>query len=181
VLSSSDNEPYSAIQFDITVPDGFDIYDVTAGEDLTACQLTFSQKDMTRFRVVAYIEDKTEFGAGDAVVANLTVSASSVIEEDARKLTISNIYAVADNGNDEVRLEDSTLSFSQSTSVGSGFATFAVKGGEEITITSLETMEIAVYSVDGRLVRKVNAKEGTTRISVPAGMYIVNGEKVTVY
>ena len=181
VLSSSDSEPYSAIQFDITVPDGFDIYDVTAGEDLTACQLTFSQKDMTRFRVVAYIEDKTEFGAGDAVVANLTVSASSVIEEDARKLTISNIYAVADNGNDEVRLEDSTLSFSQSTSVGSGFATFAVKGGEEITITSLETMEIAVYSVDGRLVRKVNAKEGTTHISVPAGMYIVNGEKVTVY
>lgn len=179
-LSSSSTETYSAIQFDITVPDGFDIYDITVGEDLPACQLTYSQKDMNSFRVVAYIKDKTEFNAGDEVIANLTAYVSSVIEEDARELTISNIYAV-DNNNNEVRLENSSFSFTQGTSVDSGFETFSVKGGEEIIITSLEAQEIAIHSIDGRLVRRINAKEGTTRVPVPQGVYIVNGEKILVY
>jgi hypothetical protein len=56
-----------------------------------------------------------------------------------------------------------------------------VEGGEFITVTALEAQCIAVYSVDGRLVRKVDVAEGTTRIALPSGLYIVNGEKVLVY
>ena len=48
-------------------------------------------------------------------------------------------------------------------------------------MTALEAQEIAVYSVDGRLVRKVRVNAGTTAIALPAGMYVVNGEKVMVY
>lgn len=178
VLSSGSNETYSAIQFDIAIPDGFDIYDVTIGE--VECPLTYTQKDMNNFRVVAYLDDNSEFGTGDEIIAMLTVSTNDVIEEDARKLVLSNIYAV-DANNDEVRLENSTVSFTQATSVGNTYATYSVKGGECITVTTLKAQEIAVYSVDGRLVHKLNAKEGTTRIEVPQGVYIVNGEKVVVY
>ncbi|MBP3407601.1 MAG: CotH kinase family protein [Bacteroidaceae bacterium] len=178
VLSSGSNETYSAIQFDIAIPDGFDIYDVTIGD--VECPLTYTQKDMNNFRVVAYLNDNSEFSTGDEIIAKLTVTTNYVIEEDARKLVLSNIYAV-DANNDEVRLENSTISFTQATSVGSTYATYSVKGGECITVTTLKAQEIAVYSVDGRLVRKFNAKEGTTRIEVPQGVYIVNGEKAVVY
>ena len=178
VLSSGSNETYSAIQFDIAIPDGFDIYDVTIGD--VECPLTYTQKDMNNFRVVAYLNDNSEFSTGDEIIAKLTVTTNYVIEEDARKLVLSNIYAV-DANNDEVRLENSTISFTQATSVGSTYATYSVKGGECITVTTLKAQEIAVYSVDGRLIRKFNAKEGTTRIEVPQGVYIVNGEKAVVY
>lgn len=178
VLSSGSNETYSALQFDIAIPDGFDIYDITMGD--VECPLTYTQKDMNNFRVVAYLDDNSEFGTGDEIIAKLTVSTNDVIEEDARKLVLSNIYAV-DANNDEVRLENSTVSFTQATSVGSTYATYSVKGGECITVTTLKAQEIAVYSVDGRLVHKLNAKEGTSRIKVPQGVYIVNGEKVVVY
>ena len=178
VLSSGSNETYSALQFDIAIPDGFDICDITVGD--VECPLTYTQKDMNNFRVVAYLDDNSEFGTGDEIIAKLTVSTNNVIEEDARKLVLSNIYAV-DANNDEVRLENSTVSFTQATSVGSTYATYSVKGGECITVTTLKAQEIAVYSVDGRLVHKLNAKEGTSRIEVPQGVYIVNGEKVVVY
>ena len=178
VLSSGSNETYSAIQFDIAIPDGFDIYDITIGD--VECPLTYTQKDMNNFRVVAYLDDNSEFGTGDEIIAKLTVSTNDVIEEDARKLVLSNIYAV-DANNDEVRLENSTVSFTQATSIGNTYATYSVKGGECITVTTLKAQEIAVYSVDGRLVHKLNAKEGTSRIEVPQGVYIVNGEKVVVY
>lgn len=178
VLSSGSNETYSAIQFDIAIPDGFDIYDVTIGD--VECPLTYTQKDMNNFRVVAYLNDNSEFSTGDEIIAKLTVTTNYVIEEDARKLVLSNIYAV-DANNDEVRLENSTISFTQATSIGNTYATYSVKGGECITVTTLKAQEIAVYSVDGRLVRKFNAKEGTTRIEVPQGVYIVNGEKAVVY
>ena len=178
VLSSGSNETYSAIQFDIAIPDGFDICDITVGD--VECPLTYTQKDMNNFRVVAYLDDNSEFGTGDEIIAKLTVSTNNVIEEDARKLVLSNIYAV-DANNDEVRLENSTVSFTQATSIGNTYATYSVKGGECITVTTLKAQEIAVYSVDGRLVHKLNAKEGTSRIEVPQGVYIVNGEKVVVY
>ena len=57
----------------------------------------------------------------------------------------------------------------------------AIKGGDCITITALEAHNVDIYAVDGRLVRKLTVTEGTTRVSLPAGMYIVNGKKVLVY
>ena len=179
-ISSSSEETYSAMQFDVNVPDGMDVPDITIGENIAQYNMECTQKDMNNFRFVIYPDDNAAFNTGEEIIVNLKVSASSVIEEDARKITVSNIYVV-DNNLDELRLDDSILYFTQTTSINENLATYSVKGGEKITVTALEAQEIAVYSVDGRLVRKVNAKEGTTTINVPQGIYVVNGEKVMVY
>ena len=92
---------------------------------------------------------------------------------------IVNAYAI-DGNNEEVRFDDAEIAFTQSTGISNAFLTYAVKGGDCITVTALEAQEIAVYSVDGRLVRKVQVNAGTARIAVPAGVYVVNGEKVLV-
>ena len=172
------SEDYKALQFDVRVPDGVSIDDVVTTEALASHNLTYEMLDMNTYRVIIYSEDNETFGADDAI---LTFQASSmyVVAEDDRLFRIVNAYAV-DGNNEEVRFDDAEIAFTQSTGISDAFLTYAVKGGDCITVTALEAQEIAVYSVDGRLVRKVQVNAGTTRIAVPAGVYVVNGEKVLV-
>ena len=179
-LLSYNTEGYSALQFDIKVPDGLFIYDITPGAELEGYNFLYSQIDMTTYRVVFYSDENCEFTTGDDVVANITASVLSVVEEDLCAIEICNAYAV--NGdNDERRLNDASIRFGQATGIGNNFATVAIKGGDCITITALEAHNVYIYGVDGRLVRKLTVTEGTTRVSLPAGLYIVNGKKVLVY
>jgi hypothetical protein len=129
---------------------------------------------------VFYSDDNTNINSSDDVIVNIDANATSVIEEDACAIEILNAYAV-DGNNEEVRFDDVKIAFSQSTGVADVYATFSLKGGDCVKVTALEAQEIAIYSVDGRLVRKVHVNAGTTRIALPAGVYVVNGEKVLVY
>ncbi len=172
------SEDYKALQFDVRVPDGVSIDDVVTTEALASHNLTYEMLDMNTYRVIIYSEDNEIFGTDDAI---LTFQASSmyVVAEDDRSFRIVNAYAV-DGNNEEVRFDDAEIAFTQSTGISNAFLTYAVKGGDCITVTALEAQEIAVYGVDGRLVRKVQVNAGTARIAVPAGVYVVNGEKVLV-
>ena len=179
-LLSYSGEDYTAMQFDIKVPDGVFINDVVAGDVLDSHNFVYEMLDMNTYRVVVYSDDNMLFNSAADAVVNIVANATSVIEEDACAIEIVNAYAV-DNNNEEVRFDDAKIAFSQSTGISDVYATFSVKGGDCIKVTALEAQEIAVYSVDGRLVRKVRVNAGTTRIAVPAGVYVVNGEKVLVY
>ena len=103
----------------------------------------------------------------------------SVIDEASRKVEISNIYVV-DSNCDELRLGDMAMSFGQETGIVGNYVSYSVKGGDCITVTALENQDITVYGADGRILYQLRACEGTTKIEVPAGMYIVNGKKVLV-
>ena len=72
-LLSYNNEPYNAIQFDLKVPDGLFINDITAGDCLAKHVFNFSQLDMNTYRVVAYTEDNSTFTTGDDIVANINM------------------------------------------------------------------------------------------------------------
>ena len=171
-------EEYCAFQFDIVVPEGVFIDDVTAATASQAHELSFAQLDMNTYRVLAYSADNSLLGPESDIV-NLSVSTFSVIEEPARNMQITNAYIV-DAGNTELRIADTAVPFTLSTSIGNVCATASVTGGDCIVVTALEKQNVAVYGVDGRLVRRVAVDEGTTRIEVPAGMYIVAGNKVLV-
>ena len=173
-------EEYTAMQFDIRVPDGVFINDIVPAQALASHNFSYEMLDMNTYRVVVYSDDNELFSGSDDVIVNIDANATSVIEEDACAIEIVNAYAV-DNNNEEVRFDDVKIAFSQSTGMSDVYATFSVKGGECIKVTALEPQEIVVYSVDGRLVRKVRVNSGTTRIALPAGVYVVNGEKVMVY
>ena len=179
-LMKYSGEDYTAMQFDVKVPDGVFINDIVPAKALEAHNFAYEMLDMNTYRVVVYSEDNELFSGSDDVILNIDANATSVIEEEACAIEILNAYAV-DNNNEEVRFDDVKIAFSQSTGISDVYATYSVKGGECITVTSLEPQDIAVYSVDGRLVRKVRVTVGTTRIQVPAGMYIIGEEKVLVY
>ena len=179
-LSGYNSERYSALQFDIKVPDGLFIDDVIAGGALSSHNLQYAQLDMNTYRVIAYSNNNTLFNSASEKLVELDMSAMSIVPEDKRALNVVNAYVV-DSGCNELRLDDIDVAFDMTTGVDSTIATAMVEGGEFITVTALEAQCIAVYSVDGRLVRRVDVAEGTTRISLPSGLYIVNGEKVLVY
>ena len=119
--------------------------------------------------------------AGDDAVVNLTLSCYDVVPEEARVISISNVLAV-DEATDELRLNDVAATFGVSTNIYDVTApTASAWGGEGcITIASLAAQHVNVYGVDGRLVRSLNVPEGTTRVNVPAGIYMVLGSKVVV-
>ena len=179
-LMKYSGEDYTAMQFDVKVPDGVFVNDIVPAKALEAHNFAYEMLDMNTYRVVVYSEDNETFNSSEDVVVNIMANATSVIEEDACAIEILNAYAV-DNNNEEVRFDDARIAFSQSTGVSDVYSTFSVRGGDCIKVTALESQKIAIYSVDGRLVRKVRVKPGTTRIQVPAGMYIVGNNKILVY
>ncbi len=178
-LMKYSGEDYTAMQFDVKVPDGVFVNDIIPAKALETHIFAYEMLDMNTYRVVVYSEDNELFSDGDDVIVNLDANATSVIEEDACAIEIVNVYAV-DNNNEEVRFDDVKIAFTQSTGISDVYQTYSVKGGECITITTLEPQGIVVYSVDGRQVYKNTLNVGTTKISLSAGVYVVNGEKVIV-
>ena len=179
-LMEYEGEEYKAVQFDVRVPEGVFIDDIMPADMLASHNFLYEMLDMNTYRVIVYSEDNEMFGDGEDVLVSITASATSVIEEDDCVIEILNAYAV-DGNNDEVRFADARIHFNQTTGIAGVYADYSVKGGDCITFTALEAQEVAVYGVDGRLVCKQNVKAGTTHIQLPAGVYIVNGEKVVVY
>lgn len=57
----------------------------------------------------------------------------------------------------------------------------AVYGAQGVVCVSApEATTVQVYAVTGQLVREAEVERGTTEITLPAGLYIVNGYKVVV-
>ncbi len=58
----------------------------------------------------------------------------------------------------------------------------SVHGGNgEILISSDKAQTMSVYSLSGQMVKQTNVKAGENiAVSVPAGLYIVNGKKIIV-
>ena len=178
-LSCHESQEYVSVQFDVKVPDGLFIYDILPGEVLMSHEFSYMQLDMNTYRVVAYDNGCNLFDVPDGELVRLVVNAMSVIDEASRKVEISNIYFV-DSNCDELRLGDMAMSFGQETGIVGNYVSYSVKGGDCITVTALENQDITVYGADGRILYQLRACEGTTKIEVPAGMYIVNGKKVLV-
>ena len=73
------------------------------------------------------------------------------------------------------------------TGVPSGISTIttsgtSVRGGNgEILISSDKAQTMSIYSLSGQMVKQANVKAGENiAVSVPAGLYIVNGKKIIV-
>ena len=173
-------EDYTAFQFDIRVPDGISVDDIVPADALASHNFVYEMLDMNTYRVIAYSDENAIIDGSDDAILNIKTCAYSVIEEDDCAIEVVNAYAV-DGNNEEVRFDDARIVFSQATGISNAYATFSVSGGDCIKVTALEPQEMEIYSVDGRLVRNVRVNAGTTRIAIPAGVYVVGGEKVVVY
>ena len=178
-MSTYTNEAYNAFQLDIVVPSGIFITDIKPGTSLSNYSFSYKRKSGDTYRVIAYSGENETFSSGTDDIAQITFSNSSVIAEDKRHINITNGYII-DSDYNELRINDHTIRFDQAMSIEETETGVLISGGECISVTALEPADITVYSTDGRRVHTVRCKNGTTHINVPAGIYIVNNEKVTV-
>lgn len=178
IMEEFADDTYKAIQMDITVPSGILLLDAEKGERTADASMLFTQIGENVFRVVVYSEENLPFAAGNTLLG-LKVSASQLVPEAERALQISNILAVTENNREE-RIGNLNASFSVKTGLQHVEAVADIRGGESLTITTLAAQTVDIYSVDGRKVKSLNVSAGTTTVSLPAGIYIVNGQKVII-
>lgn len=178
-LTELGNEQYTAYQMDIKVPAALALVDIVAGDRTSKHNLLYNPLSEDTYRVVVYSDDNSAFAAGDAV-AELKLAANGVAIDDDCALSVTNVL-IMNNENGERRINDFAANFSVGTSISTPEVLVSVKGGDCLTISVTDTELINVYAVDGRLVKALRVDAGTTRVDLPAGIYIVKDKKVIIH
>ena len=178
-LSSDKNEKYNAFQLEFVVPAGISVLDITKGSAIEDYTFSYSKINEDTYRVIAYSEESKTFNKNIDEIVQITINTPSIMETKKRRIDVINTYLV-DNKNNELLIDDYAIKFGQVTSIKSIAGEMLVNGGDCISITVLEPRNVAIYSIDGRKIRDVICKNGTTQVKLPAGVYIVEGNKVTI-
>ena len=109
----------------------------------------------------------------------LTLTASRLIPSRERVVSIEAATLTNVQGED-LRLSPRSAKFQMETTGLSPVEAVSVEGGEALLLDSATPVDVPVYTLDGRLFRTLHLSAGRTRISLPAGLYIVNHQKVLI-
>lgn len=172
------NREYKSIQMDVELPVGAVLNDAIVTEIADNSILQMNQISENGYRIVSYMPDNNTY-SNDNAFANLSLSIAEVIPEEECKVRFTNILVV-DEENTERRIDNMNINFTISTGITSTATTATVRGGEQLTISLLKAQNVDIYAVDGRKILSIQADNGTTKVDLPAGIYIVLGKKVII-
>ncbi len=149
---------YSALQFDVVVPEGMQLLGVSLPEELNGYSSATSRLDDRHYRVSFYAAANNTMPVG-ILSLQLNLIADEMIAEDTRIVSITNAMLVDDEAEDN-RLNSVSVRFhmpDEATSIQ------LLQGRAAQAVASSE-----VYDLQGR--RVTTLQQG--------GIYIVNGKKV---
>lgn len=178
-LNEIGDEKYIAYQMDVKVPAYLTLVDIVAGDCASGHNIMYNPLNEDTYRVVVYSDDNSAFISGESV-AQLVLSANDIAIEDELAVSVSNVL-VMNEENHEKRVGDFAANFSISTAVLTPEALMSIRGGNCLTISVTEAENVNVYAVDGRLVKSMHVDAGTTKVNLPAGVYVVKGQKVIIF
>ena len=115
---------------------------------------------------------------GEAAV-ELTLTASRVIPSRERVVSIEAATLTNALGED-LRLSPRSVPFHMETTGISPVEAVSAEGGEALLLEVASPSEVAVYTLDGRLFRQLHLSAGRNHIELPAGLYIVNHQKILI-
>lgn len=154
---------FSAMQLDITMPQGLTIDNVTTTSRASNMAMGFNEIEPGKWRIV--IHSSTTTNGNEGTLFNITVKADDSFTGNDY-INISNIIAVEPS---ELTHEIGELDVEVGTTTG-------VK---DINIDNADNGPVNVYNMNGQLIRQnVERNEATT--GLPSGIYIVDGKKVIV-
>lgn len=174
------DEP-AGLQFDLQLPEGMELDEVLLPDTWRHMQVQFSHQGDRRCRVVLYGNKGNALPEGTAQI-ELRLLAQQQIAAAERKVNITAATLADRKGNDQ-RLSCPTVAFDMdATGVDSTLAIdWEVTGGKTLTVRTWHAGSLRVYGLDGRIVRTCPLKQGTNTFNLPAGTYIVNGQKVVIH
>lgn len=170
---------YVAAQFDVNLPEGMVLADLTLPASWNGYHAEFQQVGEQRYRVAVWAEHGEKLPLGKSEML-LQVRAERTVLQQQRVVSINGMTLVNALGEDE-RVSGKSATFNMNaTGVDNVSGKEAVSGGKFLNVETLSDGEVKVYGLDGRMVKSCKVKAGSNRIVLPEGVYLVNNQKVVI-
>ena len=185
---TADQANYCAMQFDLNIPSGMIIEDIDYSKSIPDFNINISEieagenqsKDIDRYRVSIYSSAKNVIPQGNSTIELVLDWGSLVPNQEVLNATLSNIMFVSKLGEDE-RTYSRSAEFCHNSITGIDNAISDIyQSYNGITVAANQNTTMPVYTIDGRTFRVYNLKAGKHNIALPAGIYIINKQKIIV-
>ena len=180
-VALDNSEAYSAFQLDVVLPAGVEITEATlTGRAKASHAVAWNTLSDGKVRIVAYALDNAAFRGNEGALLNLVLTAAGEQPADATITLADGLFATVSGA--EHRAEDvSVMMRSEATGVDALSGAIRVSGAEgAVVVQSAADAAISIYAMTGQLVQQAEVKGGESRIALPAGVYVINGNKITV-
>ena len=177
-VTVSDEAAYAGLQFDLVLPQGMDLTGVFLPAAWEGWQARFAPSAGGRYRVVVYGHSRSLLPAGCSTL-ELAVETPSFIAEPQRVVSLEKVTLGSALGED-FRVSPRSAKFTMEATGITPAEAVAAEGGEQLTLHADGPAEVDIFTPDGRLVRRAAVSAGENRLALPAGVYIVNRQKVVV-
>ena len=179
VTMNIQNENYTAAQFDVTLPEGVALEDISLPDEWHSYTAEFAEIGQQQYRIAIYTSNGTCLPKG-ATTLHLHVTPQEMIANENRVVSLSSATLVSKGGED-LRMGSMSTTFDmEATGVEDNSLNEAINGGNALHIESLNNGNVKVYTIDGRLIRECQVKTGMNTFQLPAGVYVVNQKKVII-
>ncbi len=175
-------EAYSAFQLDVELPAGVELSEVTlTGRAKATHSIAWDRLDDGCVRVVAYALDNAAFRGNEGTLLNLVLDTSAKPSADVAINLTDGLFCSV-NGAEHRAPDVNIMLRSGVTGVEETNVTvFRAYGVESAVVVECSAdASIVIYAVTGQLVQHTVVKAGKHTITLPAGVYVVNGNKVVV-
>jgi hypothetical protein len=183
-VSMENSASYSAIQFDLELPEGISLSDVVLSDTrFTASHVkAWNKLSSNRVRVVIYSASNGSIGETTGALLSLILKADQRVQTGTHTITMDNIYLTDAAGLDVKPAPiNGLLMIGETTGFGQPKQDFRIISGKNLIIISPANMVVNIYAIDGHLVRMVELFEGSNIIrDLPKGIYLINKQKAVV-
>ena len=180
-VALSNSEAYSAFQLDVVLPKGVELAEATlTGRAKATHAVAWNTLSDGSVRVVAYAMNNATFRGNEGELLNLVLTTTDKLGSDAEIVLTDGLFATVDGA--EHRAADVNVQMRVTSDIDDAYAvSFQAYGVEEgVAIECGVETVVRIYAATGQLVQQTIVEKGKSIISLPAGMYMVNGNKVIV-
>ena len=179
---------YSGLQFDLSIPKDMVIADLDISNSLPDFELciaelsnkNYADQSIDHYRVSIYSSAQNIMPQGKSTL-NLCLDWGTCDKTaDIYTLSLSNVMFVNSTGEDERSAAHSTQFCPNELTGINSAVSVASQVNNQLTFNATEDAVIPIYCVDGRLYRLYQISQGTTTVSLPRGIYIINNKKIIV-
>ncbi len=182
-ISLNNTCEYTAFQMDVVLPAGVELVKATLSDRAkNSHAIAWNKLSDGSTRVVAYALNNATFEGREGTLLNLELDVTSADAED-KMLTLTNGFFTTPAGVEDGAAELSVPMRIGSTGIKSANADSSMRiyGVEGAAIVESNVGAILkVYAITGKFIKQVQVMEGKNTIVLPAGMYVINGNKVIV-
>jgi len=181
-LNLPDANRFTAVQMDITIPDGFNIKDLKVGEDNQTSHVVRYYQHPNGMTRIFISSDNNDDLTSDNLLSLELVEVNTI--HYSQEIVVDDVLAVEISGRNylEIPVEGSIANISDSSHISNLLSGDKLEIWAENTVLYIKSASdgiIYLYDIAGHS-RKIEINSGITSIPVVSGMYIINNKKIII-